>query len=290
MQGKIIKAIAGFFYVSCEYKIYECKAKGILRNKNIRPIVGDLVDFDIIDLSLLKGNIININERKNELIRPLVSNIDLVLVVQALVKPLPSLYLLDKYLLSLKNKNLEVALVWNKSDLINENIYEDMYKKAGYKNFSISAKDDTSLVELKDFIKNKSLALAGPSGVGKSTLINNLVKNANMLTSEISKKVERGKHTTRHSEIFVLDTNTYLYDTPGFTSIDISNISSEELRNFYNEFQIYEKYCKFQPCFHIHEPNCEVKKQLDEKKIAKERYENYLRIYKESVLKNKYRV
>ncbi len=284
MQGKIIKGIAGFYYVAYKGRVYECKAKGIFRNRNIKPLVGDNVEFLILDEDKKLGNICDILERKSEMIRPALSNIDLLIIVEALTKPKPQINLLDKYLISMKMQGIATVIVWNKSDLVSENEYFSSYASAGYTCINLSAKTGEGIDALKALIKEKSVALAGPSGVGKSTIINMLVPKANMETGDISRKIERGRHTTRHSEFFVIDGDTYLCDTPGFTSVSIDKLLSDELKEYYPEFYAYEGKCKFNACTHTHEPGCEVKKALENAVLDKTRYESYVKNYEE--LKN----
>ncbi len=283
MIGKIIKGIAGFYYVSYKENIYECKAKGVFRNQNIKPLVGDEVIFDVLDEAKKIGNIIEIKDRKNQMIRPAISNIDMLLVILAIKKPAPKLYLLDKYLISMADIGIDIAIVFNKLDLLDKGDvkYTNIYENAGYTCIETSVNDSKSIEKLKEFIIGKSVAFAGPSGVGKSSITNVLCPKAFMETNTISRKIERGRHTTRHSEFFYVDDNTYLCDTPGFTSVDISNIKKEELRDYYREFVEYQSECRFNGCIHINEPDCKVKEAVEHNKISKIRYENYVKIYEE---------
>lgn len=292
MQGKIIKGIAGFYYVHVvESGLYECKAKGIFRKEKMKPLVGDIVGIDILDETEKKGNITEIIERKNELIRPAVANIDQALVVFAVTKPKPHFNLLDRFLIMMESKDISVVLCFNKKDIATEpEIQElkDIYEKCGYQIVFTSALEEENTEELKDLLHGKTTAIAGPSGVGKSSLINIFQPNANMETGSISEKIERGKHTTRHSELIWIEDNTYIMDTPGFSSLYTNEFEKEELKYYFTEFSEYEGQCRFLGCDHIHEPGCAVKQALDEGKIHPVRYANYLEMYNELKEKRRY--
>ena len=292
MQGKIIKGIAGFYYVHVvESGLYECKAKGIFRKEKMKPLVGDIVEIDILDETEKKGNITEITERKNELIRPAVANIDQALVVFAVTKPKPHFNLLDRFLIMMESKDIPVVLCFNKKDIATEpEIQElkDIYEKCGYQIVFTSALEEENTEELKDLLHGKTTAIAGPSGVGKSSLINIFQPNANMETGSISEKIERGKHTTRHSELIWIEDNTYIMDTPGFSSLYTNEFEKEELKYYFTEFSEYEGQCRFLGCDHIHEPGCAVKQALDEGKIHPVRYTNYLEMYNELKEKRRY--
>ena len=292
MQGKIIKGIAGFYYVHVvESGLYECKAKGIFRKEKMKPLVGDIVEIDILDETEKKGNITEIIERKNELIRPAVANIDQALVVFAVTKPKPHFNLLDRFLIMMESKDIPVVLCFNKKDIATEpEIQElkDIYEKCGYQIVFTSALEEENTEELKDLLHGKTTAIAGPSGVGKSSLINIFQPNANMETGSISEKIERGKHTTRHSELIWIEDNTYIMDTPGFSSLYTNDFEKEELKYYFTEFSEYEGQCRFLGCDHIHEPGCAVKQALDEGKIHPVRYTNYLEMYNELKEKRRY--
>ena len=292
MRGKIIKGIAGFYYVHVvESGLYECKAKGIFRKEKMKPLVGDIVEIDILDETEKKGNITEIIERKNELIRPAVANIDQALVVFAVTKPKPHFNLLDRFLIMMESKDIPVVLCFNKKDIATEpEIQElkDIYEKCGYQIVFTSALEEENTEELKDLLHGKTTAIAGPSGVGKSSLINIFQPNANMETGSISEKIERGKHTTRHSELIWIEDNTYIMDTPGFSSLYTNEFEKEELKYYFTEFSEYEGQCRFLGCDHIHEPGCAVKQALDEGKIHPVRYTNYLEMYNELKEKRRY--
>ena len=292
MQGKIVKGISGFYYVHVVGTgIYECKAKGAFRNQKIKPLVGDNVEIAVIDEEKKKGNVEEILPRKNELIRPAVSNIDMALVIFASAKPDPNFNLLDRFLCMMEYQHVPVTICFNKCDLVTEDekkALEDIYKPAGYDIIFTSAKQGVNLDELKALLKGKTTTVAGPSGVGKSSLINQLQDSVYMETGNISEKIERGKHTTRHSEIIPLGNDAYIMDTPGFSSMDMPGFEKEDLWTCYPEFLPHEPYCKFQGCSHISEPNCGVKDALAEGKISTVRYENYKLLYEEMKQIKKY--
>ncbi len=285
MRGKIIKGIAGFYYVYVEGRgTYECKAKGIFRKDHKKPLVGDDVEADVLDEEAMLGNIREILPRKSALIRPAVANVDQALIIFAIVKPNPNFNLLDRFLIRMERQNLPTIICFNKQDIATEKEKEALrraYETCGYQVLFISALEKEGLEQVKELLAGKTTTVAGPSGVGKSSLINQLAPKAQMETGDISRKIERGKHTTRHSEIIALGENTYIVDTPGFTSLDISEITKEELGTYYPEFVQYEPYCKFSGCAHISEPSCGVKDAVAEGKISQVRYENYMVLYQE---------
>ena len=285
MQGKIVKGISGFYYVHVvESGIYECKAKGAFRNQKIKPLVGDDVTIAVIDEEKKKGNIEQILPRKNELIRPAVANIDLALIIFAAAKPQPNFNLLDRFLIMMEYQKVPVVICFNKQDLVSEEEVAQIaltYENCGYTVMYTSASKNQGVEELKALLADKTTAVAGPSGVGKSSLINCLQPNIQMETGSISKKIERGKHTTRHSEIIPIAGDTYIMDTPGFSTLYIPGFEKEDLQQFYPEFAEYEPYCRFKGCSHISEPACGVKEAINEGKISKLRYENYKLLYQE---------
>ncbi len=285
MQGKIIKGIAGFYYVHVEgHGVYECKAKGIFRKEHVKPLVGDDVDVDVLDEKEKLGNIRRILPRKSALIRPAVANVDQALILFAIVKPDPNFNLLDRFLIRMERQNLPTIICFNKQDIATSEEKDSLrsaYESCGYQVLFISVLENEGVESVRKLLFGKTTTLAGPSGVGKSSLINKLSPMANMETGAISEKIERGRHTTRHSEIIALGEETYIVDTPGFTSLDISEITKEELGGYYPEFLQYEPACKFRGCAHMSEPSCGVKEAVEIGKISRVRYENYRMLYQE---------
>ena len=291
MNGKIVKGIAGFYYVHVvESGVYECKAKGIFRKDKIKPLVGDNVELEVLDKEEKLGNIIRILPRQNELIRPAVANIDQALVVFAVCKPSPHYNLLDRFLVMMESKGVPVVLCFNKEDIACEEQIaeiESIYRDGGYPCVFASAKEEKNIEEIRKLLQGKTTVIAGPSGVGKSSIINILQPEANMETGGISRKIERGKHTTRHSELFPIDEESYIMDTPGFSSLYVNDFEKEELKYYFPEFEPYEGGCKYNGCDHIHEPGCAIKEAVESGKIHEVRYEDYKEMYEE--LKNKRR-
>ena len=292
MQGKIIKGIAGFYYVNVvESGVYECKAKGVFRKEKIKPLVGDNVRIEILDEENKTGNIVEIFPRKNELIRPAVANIDQALVVFAVTKPTPHFNLLDRFLVMMERKEIPVVLCFNKKDIATSPEIaelEAIYEKCGYPIVFTSALEQENIEEIRRLLLKKTTAIAGPSGVGKSSLINLLQNQVQMETGTISRKIERGKHTTRHSELIAVDADSYIMDTPGFSSLYVNDFEKEELKYYFREFASYEGQCRFQGCDHVHEPGCAVKEALEEGKIHPIRYKNYLEMYTKLKEKKRY--
>ncbi|MCR4647665.1 MAG: ribosome small subunit-dependent GTPase A [Lachnospiraceae bacterium] len=295
MKGKIIKGIAGFYYVysfenAC---IYTCHAQGKIRDRKLKPLVGDNCRFDITDEDKYEGSITDILQRENELIRPAVSNVDCMMVIFALTNPKPNLYLLDKFLFFIMHERLKPILVFNKEDLNpgEKERIRDIYRGFNAPLIFTSAKEGINVDLLKDMLKGKTTAVAGPSGVGKSTLINAIVGKQIMETGDISKKTQRGKHTTRHTEMFEFDVDgvdSFILDTPGFSSFYLPTLHEQErASDYYPEFLEYSSKCRFNACIHDREPDCKVKEAVEDGKISRERYENYLKILSE--IKSNYR-
>ncbi len=285
MQGKIVKGIAGFYYVHVAGSgVYECKAKGIFRKDGIKPLVGDDVRIEILDEKDMEGNIMEILPRKNELVRPAVANIDQALVVFAVAKPKPHLNLLDRFLVTMENRDIPVVLCFNKTDVgkgPEAEELQEIYAGCGYPVIFTSARKEDNIGELKTLLRGRTTAIAGPSGVGKSSLINLLQSDVKMETGSISRKIERGKHTTRHSELLVIGADSYIMDTPGFSSLYLNEIEAEDLKHCFPEFREYEGHCRFNGCDHVHEPDCAVKQAVESGRIHRKRYEDYLGMYQE---------
>ena len=291
MRGRIIKGIAGFYYVETKGAvIYECKAKGIFRKSGIKPIVGDNVEIEIIDEDKRLGNLTDVLPRQNSLYRPPVANVDQAVILFAIVKPDPNYNLLDKYLIMMRQLGIPVIICFNKQDIATKEEAQelhDAYEKCGYQVLFVSVKEEKGLDELKALLKGKTTALAGPSGVGKSSLLNKLVPDADMQTGELSRKIDRGRNTTRHSEIFIVkelsddERETFIIDTPGFTSLELRGVEADSLMDYYPEFVPYEPECRFGGCSHIAEPDCGVKNALERGEVARVRYDNYRIIYQD---------
>lgn len=292
MQGKIVKGIAGFYYVQTEEDgIYECKAKGIFRKEKMKPLVGDNVEISVTDEEKKNGNVDQILPRKNTLIRPAVANIDQVLVIFAAARPKPNLNLLDRFLVSMEMQGVPAVICFNKQDMVEEEEKERLahiYEKSGCQVLFTCARKQEGIDQVLEILKEKTTAVAGPSGVGKSSIVNLLAPEAQMETGEISKKIDRGKHTTRHSEILPVGHHTFICDTPGFSSLAVWDMEKEELKECFEEFVPYEGQCRFQGCTHTHEPGCAVKQALEAGQISRERYQNYLEMYTELKEKRRY--
>lgn len=292
MQGIIVKGIAGFYYVRCtDGIVYECKAKGVFRKDHKKPLVGDRVSMDILDQDKALGHILEIKDRKNELIRPAVANIDQAMVIFAAAHPMPNLGLLDRFLIQMEHYNIPTIICFNKADLVSDADFqnlEQIYEKAGYRTVLISAKKEQGIDLVRELLRGKVTTVAGPSGVGKSTLINLLQDRVIMETGSVSEKIARGKHTTRHSELLEIDRDTFIFDTPGFSSLDVSYLLPEELENCFPEMRRYRDKCRFLGCAHIHEPDCGVKQALTLGEVSKERYDDYVNLYAECKNKRRY--
>ncbi|KAI4446845.1 Small ribosomal subunit biogenesis GTPase RsgA [Eubacterium plexicaudatum ASF492] len=292
MQGKILKGISGFYYVHiAESGIYECRAKGVFRQQKMKPLTGDLVEIAVINEAEKTGNVEKILPRKNELFRPAVANIDMALVIFAAASPQPNLNLLDRFLIRMRMQHMPVTICFNKMELLTEQQrtgLAQIYEGCGCPVLFTSAKYKEGMDTLRQALAGKTVAASGPSGVGKSSLINLLQPQALMETGEISRKIERGKQTTRHTQLIHIEGNSYIMDTPGFSSLFLPDMEKEELQQYYMEFAQYEPQCRFQGCSHISEPDCGVKDALAAGRIHPIRYENYKLLYEELKSRRKY--
>lgn len=283
IKGRIIKGIGGLYYVAEENNIYECSARGIFRKNKITPTVGDFVEIQLLDSENKKGSIEKILPRKNEMIRPRVTNIDAALITFAAASPNINVDLLDRFLILAEYRGIEEVIICiNKCDLVDESdiqYLKDIYSPM-YKVIFLSTYNNIGIDEVKEAIQNKVSVFAGPSGVGKSSLINCLIPDRNAQTGEISKKIERGKHTTRQVELMTVCENTYICDSPGFTSLSFDYLKADELCNYFKEFKPYLNQCRFNDCKHIHEPDCAVKERIG-LDISQERYDRFISYYNE---------
>lgn len=285
MTGKIIKGIAGFYYIHVPEKgVFECKARGVFRNKKIKPLIGDNVEIDVLANEDMKGNILKILPRTNSLVRPTVANIDQAVIVFAVNNPKPNFNLLDKFLIMAERENIHVIICFNKVDTLPReevNQIKYAYNKTGYEVILTSAINDIGITPLTEVLYNKTTVFAGPSGVGKSSILNEIQSEEELEIGEISDKIKRGKHTTRHAMLLAFHKDSYVVDTPGFSSLCIDEIEKDELKNYFIEFKKYEDYCKFSGCNHISEPQCAVKDAVDSGDISSSRYESYKLLYDE---------
>lgn len=292
MEGRIIKGIAGFYYVHVPQSgLYECKAKGIFRKENRKPLVGDEVRICILDEKDREGSIEEILPRKNQLTRPAVANVDQAALIFSVDDPRPNYMLLDRFLVMMAWARIPTCLCFNKKDLAKQeemDAIEEMYKKSGCPVIFTSVKTGEGIRRMDELLEGKITVAAGPSGVGKSSLTNSLQREVQMETGTVSKKLKKGRHTTRHCQLIPVRENTYLVDTPGFTSLYLENMEKEELRFYFPEFQSYEEQCRFQGCTHTLEPDCAVNRAFKEGEISPSRYESYLNLFAELKDKRRY--
>lgn len=279
--GIILKGVGGLYTIKSESGIYYCRARGLFRKHDIRPLPGDNTDFIITDEKKMEGYMTVIHERKNIILRPAVANIDIAIVVISIRNPKPDLFLADKLICIFEGKGIESIMCINKADLADSvkiSSIAAQYEKAGYHVVVTDALSGMGIKSLKKHFKNNICIFAGQSGVGKSTLLNFVMGVNIMETGEISKKISRGKHITRHTQ-FVETEGGYIVDTPGFSSLDSGLLAPKEIRNLYIEFSKYEDDCRFSGCMHIKEPDCAVKNAAKNGIISKDRHERYVKIY-----------
>lgn len=284
-EGRIVKALSGFYYVQAEDGIYACKGRGVFRKQKITPLVGDFVTFDYTDKN--EGYIQTIADRKNELTRPPIANITQAVIVTTVCEPTFSSLLLDRFLVKVEAKNIKPIIVVTKkdlasdSDLISMNNYIADYKSLGYDVYFVDLKNQASSLQvIKEQLKDEVTVLIGQSGVGKSSLLNKISPNLQIQTGEISKSLGRGKHTTRHVELIEINEGL-VADTPGFSSLEFTELEQEELDACFIEMKEYKNACKFRSCLHVKEPQCAIKQAVDLGHIKQYRYDHYVQFLKE---------
>lgn len=282
-EGLIIKLLGGIYFVEASDVVYECKAKGVFRNRNLSPVCGDWVEIQITDGET--PVISKVFDRKSLIIRPQLANLDYLVLVNSVCEPSPNLLLIDKFIAIAEYKGIEPVVVFTKTDKKSEEELVSIYKNVGISVFAVDNTTGQGCEELKEILSGKLSAFTGNTGVGKSSLLNNLFPDLNLDTGEISKKLGRGKHTTRHVELFKLHDGGYVADTPGFSSFDTNKydiIFKDELASCFREFSGFTGKCKFQDCNHIREPGCEIIRAVNDGIISKSRHENYVKMFEEA--------
>lgn len=288
MKGVIVKGIAGFYFVKAEGAVYRCKARGIFRKNGVKPVTGDVAEIEVTSGG--DAVIDSIDKRKNEFIRPQISNVDCFIVVISPIRPKPNFSVIDRILVMAEKNEADVIICINKIDIAEKEkvkYIEDIYKTI-YPVVSVSARSGDGVGQLNSLMQNAKYALVGPSGAGKSTLLNALLPSANVETGEISRKTLRGKHTTRHTEIFDMKPGVMLFDTPGFTSFSVADIEPDELQRLYPEMAELYGQCEYNGCIHMKETGCAVKDAVKTGGVHESRYGSYSEIYKEIIVKRKY--
>jgi ribosome biogenesis GTPase / thiamine phosphate phosphatase len=283
-KGVVVKGVGGFYYIMSGDNIYECRARGIFRKNGISPLPGDRVVFEIIDSYKKTGILNEIMERKTVLERPVVANANQLIIVISVHLPEPDFLLVDKLLIEAQRQKMNACICINKIDLDSENLHEEIkkiYANTGFKIINTSFKTNIGFENLKKILEGRISVFAGQSGVGKSTILNTIMNSWIMETGEISKKVKRGKHTTKHAELLIFGREGFVVDTPGFSSYSLKGLSCNELQFYYPEFEEYIKKCRFTGCSHINEPGCGVKGALENFKIDMKRYDRYVRLFNE---------
>lgn len=282
ITGRIIQSVSGFYYVEAADAVFECKARGSFRKKNISPLVGDIVDIETADG---KGTVTRIYDRKNYLIRPPVANIDILFIVASVDNPRPNLYVIDKMSAFARFHSIEPVIVFSKCDIADAEAYKEIYEKSGMRVICCSAVNNVGIDEFNELINGKVCAFTGNSGVGKSSILNALMPELALETNTISNKLGRGRHTTRTVSLYRIN-DGYIADTPGFSSLDFENstekIYKDELADYFPEFADFSGSCKFAVnCSHINDKGCCVVQAVNDGIIAKERHESYVRMYEE---------
>lgn len=282
LSGRITKALSGFYYVKTEDRTVECKARGRFRKEGITPLVGDYAE---ISLENGKGMIEQILPRRNAFVRPAVSNLDMLVLLVSEAIPVTEPFLIDRITAIAGDQNVPVLICVNKNDLKHGSMLHSIYTQAGYEVILTSAVTGDGIEQLRKLVSGKTVAFSGNSGVGKSSILNCLAPDLGVQTGEVSEKLGRGRHTTRHIELFPLDENTLVADTPGFSSFDTEQmefILKENLQYAFPDFAPYLGKCQFHDCAHLKEPGCAVQTALAEEKIQRSRYDSYVRLYEKA--------
>ncbi|MDX5476257.1 MAG: ribosome small subunit-dependent GTPase A [Bacillaceae bacterium] len=282
-EGKIVKALSGFYYVlTSDGEVTQCRGRGVFRKNKVTPLVGDIVQFQAENQK--EGYILEVLDRKNELVRPPIANIDQAILVFSAVEPNFSTVLLDRFLVLIESKGIEPIICISKMDLIEDDeeiaSFAQYYREVGYTVILTSIKEPNELEIILPYLTDKVSVIAGQSGVGKSSLLNSLRPDLDLKTNDISSHLGRGKHTTRHVELLKIN-NGYVADTPGFSSLEFQEIEADELKDYFPEFVKLSDECKFRGCTHIKEPKCAVKTALDMGEITSFRYEHYVSFLEE---------
>ena len=283
MTGVIVKGIGGFYYVTTEEGVFACRARGIFRLEGETPLVGDRVEISVVNAEKREGSLDKIWPRRSETLRPRAANIDQAAIVVAAKSPAPNRDLIDRLLILAEEQSLGVLLCINKMDLDKKGMAAELvqlYRDAGYPVFPLSVARSEGVDALREALTGKTTILAGPSGVGKSSLVNALAPELGLSTGVLSRKTDRGRHTTRHTELFRLGEDTFLADAPGFSSLSLELVTPEGLQNDFPEIRRVQEPCYYVGCSHTHEPDCAVKAQVG-KTIRAERYETYVALYRE---------
>ncbi|WP_404452548.1 ribosome small subunit-dependent GTPase A [Virgibacillus necropolis] len=283
-EGRIIKALSGFYYVQSDDGIYQCRGRGLFRNNKVTPLVGDFVDFDI--RNDMEGYLINIKPRINELVRPPIANVDRAFIISSAVEPSFSTLLLDRFLVLIESKDIEPVIIISKIDVLPEeekisiDNFARAYQEIGYKVEQVSSKEPFDIQGIEAYFNDGVSVIAGQSGVGKSSLLNALKPELQIKTDDISKSLGRGKHTTRHVELVQLF-GGLVADTPGFSALEFNEIALEEIGDYFPEIRERKGDCKFRGCMHNKEPKCAVKEAVKQGEISQFRYDHYLTFYEE---------
>ena len=283
MEGLLMKGIGGFYYVRCGETIYECRARGVFRKKKITPLVGDFVRVEPEE-EPGKGTLTEILPRRNFLVRPPVANLDQLLIVASLQDPQPNLLMIDKTIAAAEYHKIEPVVILNKTDLEDGDAIEAIYRQAGFVCIQASARTGEGIETIREQLRGRVSVFTGNSGVGKSSLLNCIDERLGLSTGEISQKLGRGRHTTRHVEIYELENGGLVADTPGFSTLDIERfqlIRKEELPDCFREFAPFLGQCRFTSCAHTVEKGCAILQAVEEGKIARSRWESYVAMYQE---------